>query len=186
MTGPSTSSVAVSPAEQVGRRGQGDYRSVQGPRGQAGRRHALHRGKTDRPHPGSLRRGFVPLGVGRVLEYRSTPSPGPHRPGRERAPRRGSADMSTTSRTSPCLAEENKGVKQGGVVCSGIRSPRAGRRRFPAAIANPASAGTRSAAATTASRRLGKPYSDLAPRKVYLLIGVNNLIFWRFARTRAA
>ncbi len=124
---------------------------------------------------------FVPLGVGRVLEFRSTPI------GRDLVVKDGSGRLVDKLHghyleSVARFAEENKGAKKGGVVLLGDSITEGWPAALlPAAgsIANRGISGDKVGGRYYGVRdRLRESVFELAPRKVYILVGVNNLIFW--------
>jgi len=122
---------------------------------------------------------FVPLGVGRVLEFRSAPV------GLGLIVKDGSGRL-IDGRHEYYLenvarfAEENKSVKRGGVVLLGDSITEGWPAALlPAGVANRGIGGDKVGGRYYGVRdRLRESVFDLAPRKVYLLIGINNVIFW--------
>ncbi len=124
---------------------------------------------------------FVPLGVGRVLEFRSTPID------RDLIVKDASGRLIDRLheyylKNVARFAGENKGVKRGGVVLVGDSITEG----WPAAllpadgsVANRGISGDKVGGRYYGVRdRLRESVFDLGPRKVYLLVGINNLIFW--------
>jgi lysophospholipase L1-like esterase len=124
---------------------------------------------------------FVPLGVGRVLEFRSTPID------RDLIVKDASGRLIDRLheyylKNVARFTEENKGAKRGGVVLVGDSITEG----WPAAllpadgsVANRGISGDKVGGRYYGVRdRLRESVFDLGPRKAYLLIGINNLIFW--------
>lgn len=124
---------------------------------------------------------FVPLGVGRVLEFRSAPIDRDLIV-KDAAGRLVDKLHDYYLKNVARFAEENKSVKPGGVVMLGDSITEG----WPAAllpadgrVANRGISGDKVGGRYYGVRdRLKESVFDLAPGKVYLLIGINNLIFW--------
>jgi 7,8-dihydropterin-6-yl-methyl-4-(beta-D-ribofuranosyl)aminobenzene 5'-phosphate synthase len=123
--------------------------------------------------------GFVPLAVGRVLEFRIAPV------GLSIIVKDGSGRIVDSRREYVLknvarFVEENKGVKQGGVVMLGDSITEGWPAALlPAGVANRGIGGDKVGGRYYGVRdRLKESVFDLGPRKVYFLIGINNIIFW--------
>jgi 7,8-dihydropterin-6-yl-methyl-4-(beta-D-ribofuranosyl)aminobenzene 5'-phosphate synthase len=124
---------------------------------------------------------FVPLGFGRVLEFRSAPI-GRDLVVKDEQGRTIDSNYEHFRGTVARFAEENRSVKPGGVVLLGDSITEG----WPAALL-PAD-GSVVARGIGGDKVGGRYYGvrdrlrvsvfDLSPRKVYLLIGINNIIFW--------
>jgi len=124
---------------------------------------------------------FVPLGVGRVLEFRTAPID------RDLIVKDGNGRLIDSRheyylKNVARFVEENKGMNRGGLVMLGDSITEG----WPAAylpadgsVTNRGIGGDKVGGRYYGVRdRLKESVFDLAPRKVYLLIGINNLIFW--------
>lgn len=124
---------------------------------------------------------FVPLGVGRVLELRPAPV------GLGLIVKDGNGRIVDSRRPYVLehvarFVEENRTVRPGGIVMLGDSITEGWPRELlPAGggVANRGIGGDKVGGRYYGVRdRLKESVFDLAPRKVYLLIGINNVIFW--------
>ncbi len=122
---------------------------------------------------------FVPLGVGRVLEFRSAPV-GLDLIVKDESGRIIDSRREYVLKNVARFAGENKAVKTGGIVLLGDSITEGWPAALlPAGVANRGIGGDKVGGRYYGVRdRLRESVFDLAPRKVYLLIGINNLIFW--------
>ena len=122
---------------------------------------------------------FVPLGVGRVLEFKSSPA-GADIIVKDESGRIVDSRREYVLKNVARFVEENKGVKPGGVVMLGDSITEGWPAALlPAGVANRGIGGDKVGGRYYGVRdRLKESVFDLGPRKVYLLIGINNIIFW--------
>ncbi len=122
---------------------------------------------------------FVPLGVGRVLEFRSAPV-GLSLLVKDASGRLLDGRHEYFLKHVARFAGENKAAKRGGVVMLGDSITEGWPAALlPAGVANRGIGGDKVGGRYYGVRdRLKESVIDLAPRRVYLLIGVNNVIFW--------
>jgi 7,8-dihydropterin-6-yl-methyl-4-(beta-D-ribofuranosyl)aminobenzene 5'-phosphate synthase len=122
---------------------------------------------------------FVPLGVGRVLEFRSAPV-GLGLIVKDANGRIVDSRREYFLKSVARFAEENKVVKRGGVVMLGDSITEGWPASLlPANVANRGIGGDKVGGRYYGVRdRLKESVFDLGPRRVYLLIGINNVIFW--------
>ena len=127
---------------------------------------------------------FVPLGVGRVLEFRPAPV-GLGLIVKDANGRIVDSRREYVLKNVARFVEENRTVKPGGIVMLGDSITEGWpAAMLPAGFANRGIGGDKVGGRYYGVRdRLKESVFDLKPRKVYLLIGINNVIFWPIAPT---